>query len=140
MSVSFRFTSDREAVIARTRDALHAGLEDIGQLWLTLSILRTPVDSGVLRASLAWAVNGTRRHTATAENSGEVVSYEPSAPPLTLHLGSNAAHAAAVHEMPDAVTNWSARGTGSKYIETPLRENEARWRQHLADRLREGLS
>lgn len=127
--------SNVPAVEKATEDALHAALLDVAMVWLGKATLVTPVDSGVLRASLAYAVNGTRRHSETAQPSGEIVAYNATAPRLTARVGSNTEYAAAVHERLDPTVNWSARGTGPKFIETPLRENRDQWIAMIRSRL-----
>lgn len=96
------------------------------------TIPKTPVDSGNLRAS--WFVT-TRKTTQQGSNAdGAVVATGKSLLQIkkipAAMIGFTANYAAAVHEMgvsgatAGKVIKWNRRGSGAKYLETPLLENQ----------------
>lgn len=133
----FTFTSSLQAHTTAMVEARKAGLNEIGLLWQLHATRLTPVDSGFLRASLAFAAEGSKQHQESAVGqdgaiNGEV-AYEASAPANTVRLGSNQDYAIPVHED----LNAHRRSGQAKFIEIPLQEHGPAWVELLARRLRE---
>jgi hypothetical protein len=141
IETTFTFESDIDMALGTAQRAGEAALTEIALLWLAKAILIAPVYTGILRASIGWAVGGTRQHRGEAMGSEGPVSveYQAEAPPMTLRLGSNVEYAAAVHENLDPNVQWSARGTGPKFIERPLQENRAVWETLIRRRITEAF-
>lgn len=134
-----KFHSNKSSVKRRTSDALKRGLTDAAMAWHGAALLLTPVDTGLLRASLAWAV-GERRHRGEATGRDGVVStssYDVSAPEHTARLGTNVSYAVAVHE---DLTTPRRGGQSAKFVETPLRQNGAAYRKLIARALKAEFS
>lgn len=137
MSVRVTFKTNVGAFMAKHEKALSAALEDIGGIWLGKAVLLTPVDSGVLRASIAWAADGeTRRHSERYAGNERVppgvVEYSPDAPANTVRLGSNTEYAIFVHEDLDAYHKVGQ----AKFIEAPLRQNAEKWVGYIGRKLK----
>lgn len=122
------------------REAVDRALGDAAMVWHGDAIRVTPVDTGLLRASLAWAVSGTRQHHGEAAGSDgriSVSSYQAWAPTGSARLGTNVAYAVAVHE------NLYARHKGgqiAKFIETPLRQNRRKYEDLIARTIRRWMA
>lgn len=119
MSQHRRFVSRRQDVIAALAVNRKKGLEAAAITIEGAAKRLTPVDTGRLRASIAWAADGeTRRHA-----DGEV-QYEVTAPEGTALIGTNLEYAVWVHE------NLNARHAvgQAKFLEAAARQNEARAR------------
>ncbi len=134
MSVRVAFESRLLELLPQQRAAARAAMQDIGNVWLGESTLLTPVDSGMLRASLAWAADGERQHSKPYPGSEAssippgVVEYHPSAPERTLRLGSNTEYAIFVHE-----NLFAHHKVGrAKFISAPLRQNAEKWVEYIA--------
>lgn len=79
---------------------------------------RTPVDTGRMRASLAWAVGASPKHHSDTEQ-GVTVSYTLQARPKTAVVGTNVEYAPFVHENLNAYHE-----TGqAKFLESAARDS-----------------
>lgn len=136
-----RFVTRKTEVLARTEKAIKRGLTDAGMVWHGDAVRAAPVDSGLLRASIAWAV-GKRRHHGEAtgvDGSRVTSSYAVSAPPDTVRLGSSVEYAVPVHEDVSGRIPRPGGAGGPKFIETPLRENQDRYIKLVRDALRKAF-
>jgi len=120
------FTSNRKQHVRKLKRARDAGLRDAIMLAHGDALLATPVDTGALRASLAYAVSGRRQHRATKtgrDGKSATSAYEVTAPEGVARLGSNLDYAPKVHEDLDT----PRRVGGPKFIEKPMREGQERY-------------
>lgn len=112
------FESNREEVIRQLMAAQFRGLQAVAIEVAGEAKKRTPVDTGRLRASIAWAAGPTpRTHDDSAQGQdGTLVrsSYVVGAARGEAHVGSNVEYAPYVHEDLDA---YHAVGQ-AKFIET----------------------
>lgn len=136
-----RVKSNVRAVKRATKAAIKRGLTDVGMVWHGDAVRLTPVDTGLLRASLAWAV-GTRQHDGRAVGSGGEVAtsnYRVTAPEGSVRLGTNVEYAPIVHEDVSGRIPRAGGAGGPKFIESPLRERQDAYTRLLAKALREGV-
>jgi len=63
--------------------------------------------------------------------SGKVLDPETKRDELFIIVGFDTAYAAIVHEMPDT-TNWTLKGSGSKYLEAKVIRNAKRYYEYIA--------
>ncbi len=129
---SFTFRSNRAAVTAKQDAAVTGALREIGFAWRAKAVLRTPVHTGFLRATLASAVENDGGTHSEQHEGGTVTFQKPLVGRGTVQLGSIAEYAAAVHE--DLTAN--RRVGGPKFIEAPMREEATRWQALLAKAVR----
>lgn len=96
--ITFTIEANSKAIGEASREALNNALTVAALKWHELAVLSAPVDTGRLRASLAWAAPGqARMHTATID--GETVAYQvPASDDLSIMVGTNVEYAAAVHD------------------------------------------
>lgn len=119
MSARFKTTTHRPRIDKALATGTRRGLTDAGMVWHGDVVRITPVDSGLLRQSIAWEVTGV--NAAAGKPAGRV------------RLGSNLEYAPAVHENLDAHHPVGQ----AKFIETPLRENRDKYLRLVADAIRE---
>lgn len=96
--ITFTVETNTQRVIDATQKQLNNALTSVALMWHEQAVNAAPVDTGRLRASLAWAAPGKPRwHTATVD--GETVSYQVEATDdLSIAVGTNVEYAAAVHD------------------------------------------
>ena len=107
-----------------------------------------PIDLGNLRASW-FVVTGTGEQSGASpnfkgENAGELASNHTSAiakyqamaaaaPMPIVIMGFSANYAVFVHEMVEGAINWSRPGSGAKFLEAALKNNEKLILQTIRD-------
>lgn len=134
----FKTTSNRAQADAKMSAAVKLGLTAAIMIAHGDAIIRTPVDTGLLRASLAWAVSGRKSHRGTAngrDGKTAVVEYEVSAPTGVARLGTNVEYGPEVHED----LNTPRVVGGPKFVETPMRERQDVYKRMLADAIKDGM-
>lgn len=95
------FESNLQAVLKATQDAVDRGLEACGMEAVTLTHRDkanngTPVDTGRLRNSIAWAVGG--EHGGGGDGAGGEDAPSGAAPKDTLVIGTNVEYARYIEE------------------------------------------
>jgi hypothetical protein len=101
----------------RTKGKIKNAIEDVLLDLQRRAIERAPIDTGDLRGSSSVEV---------VERNGMITGT----------IGFNTPYAMKQHE--DLTLN-HPRGGEAKYIEKPLKENEARYKQFVKDAVREGV-
>jgi hypothetical protein len=96
--ITFTINADAKRIREATRAQLNDALTSVALQWHEQAVNAAPVDTGRLRASLAWAApNKARWHSANID--GETVSYQvPASDDLSIAVGTNVEYAAAVHD------------------------------------------
>lgn len=134
--VSFEFTSNRVIVQQRQEQALRRALDRIAIRWQAAARLAAPVDTGRLRASIAFS---------TPNVPGLFSTTEPVQQGLTAVVGSNVEYALAVHEgLPQGhpirrngkVHPMPNGRDPNKFIETPGRQLASTFENMITDELR----
>lgn len=123
--MSARYESHVPAVLFSFRQAVSRGLQAVAVEIAGEAKKRTPVDTGRLRASIAWAAEGERHHkdTATGRDGTPVtVQFAAAAPEGVARVGTNVKYAPFVHEDLDAQHTVGQ----AKFIEEAFTDNEAR--------------
>lgn len=120
----FSFTSEKDSVLQQFKKANRRGLQAVAIEVSGAAKKRTPVDTGWLRASIAWAVDDRERnHKGTWK--GTTVQYRVTAPEGEARVGTNVAYAPWVHENLDAYHK-----TGeAKFIENAFTEKQEKAEQ-----------
>lgn len=113
----FEFRSEKESVLQQFKKANRRGLQAVAIEVSGEAKRRTPVDTGRLRASIAWAADDKERsHKGTWK--GTTVQYRVTAPEGEARVGTNVEYAPWVHENLDAYHK-----TGeAKFIEKAFKE------------------
>ena len=131
--LAMRLESRVVATEAEIRQAVIVALNRIAIDWHAEARLRAPVDTGRLRASIAFTTPTVHAlHTETFPGSdgkpGGTISYMPPAPDaLEAAVGTNVEYAADVHEN---------HPTKAKYIEDAAVERSGRWGEIMLEELR----
>ena len=117
----FRLEANDEPVLTALGKRRRRGLQAVAIEVSGAAKRRTPVDTGRLRASIAWAVDGKEKsHSGTA--GGTTVQYQVFAPKGTATVGTNVEYAPKVHEDLDAYHK-----TGeAKFLENAFNEKAAK--------------
>ena len=137
-SVTLKITDYSDEILEELSEAIERGLEAIGEEAVGYAAGDCPVDTGLLRNSLTYALDGgtTKIGTYKANRGGEAGSYSGSFPKndngRTLFVGTNVSYARAVetntnvkhatgkaHFLKDAVANHSEQY--KNIIETSLK-------------------
>ena len=141
-SVTLKITDYSDEILKELSEAIERGLEEVGGEAVKYAAGDCPVDTGLLRNSLTYALDGgtTKIRTYKADRGGETGSYSGSFPKnhnwfwrssRTLFVGTNVSYARAVetntnvehttgkaHFLKDAVANHSEQY--KNIIETSL--------------------
>ena len=128
----YRFTSNARAVTQATTAAVERGLVRAAVHWHGEARQAAPVDTGRLRASIAFSAPGVNafhneQYAGRGGKSGGTVAYQP--PPtsdLQALVGTNVEYAPMVHE---------THATRGKFIEVPGRENAHTYRAMIREEL-----
>lgn len=113
MALKIEFRSYAPAVNAARKRAQGHVMRGIAEEWFALATLRTPVDTGFLRASMSHESSSARAV-----------------------VGNTAEYAPAVHEDP---AEDKYRVGGPKFIEAPMNENLDAWIQRIKRALGDAL-
>lgn len=134
--VSFEFTSNRVAVNAAQEQVLRRALDRIAIRWQAAARLAAPVDTGRLRASIAFS---------TPNVPGLFATTAPIEQGLTAMVGTNVEYALAVHEgLPQGhpirrngkVHPMPNGRDPNKFIETPGRQLASTFENMVTEELR----
>jgi hypothetical protein len=143
--ITYEFKSNRDAVNARVETALRRALDRIAIRWQAEAKQAAPVDTGRLRASIAFSTpNVQALHTETYK--GGVVQYQPpEAQGLTAQVGTNVEYALVVHEGLSGTMAYREGNTTkyqnvqrkpNKFIETPGRQLASTFRSIVDEEVR----
>ena len=143
--ITFEFKSNRDAVNGTIETALRRALDRIAIRWQADAKLAAPVDTGRLRASIAFSTpNVQALHTETFKEG--VVQYQPpDVQGLTAQVGTNVEYGLVVHEGLSGTMAFRQNNTTqyrnvkrkpNKFIETPGRQLAPTFRGIVDEELR----
>lgn len=143
--ITFEFKSNRDAVNGTIETALHRALDRIAIRWQAEAKLAAPVDTGRLRASIAFSTpNVQALHTETFKEG--VVQYQPpDVQGLTAQVGTNVEYGLVVHEGLSGTMAFRQNNTTqyrnvkrkpNKFIETPGRQLAPTFRSIVDEEIR----
>jgi len=116
----FKFESKADATMLTFEKYRKKGMQAIAIEVAGAARKRTPVDTGRLRASIAWAVSGRKEHRGSWK--GTVVQYTAQSPRGEARVGTNVEYGPWVHENLDAFHK-----TGeAKFLENAFKEKASR--------------
>lgn len=124
-----RFRSRKGEVFGALDGNRKKALEAVGLEVSGAAKEKTPVDTGRLRASIAWAADGeNRQHSETFSGGGGMltVAYIVGAPRGTALVGTNVEYAVKVHEDLEGRVPRPGGVGQSKFIEAAARDKKAR--------------
>ena len=121
MSANMKFNSNLPEVLREFKRKRKAGLQAAAIETAGAAKTMTPVDTGRLRASIAWAADGEARVHKDNWDENTVI-YEVTAPLGEARIGTNVNYAIYVHEDLDA-----HHPTGeAKFLENAIRQKQPR--------------
>jgi len=138
MSIGVRIKDNRQAVKAALEQNKKAALDAAGTTVATAAKKKTPVKTGVLRSSIAWAHSGDEpqyprgtRHTTNAAHpeGSQAVNSGVTGPKNAVIVGTNVKYARYQHEgiSPSGnLLNYTDERAERKFLESAARENARR--------------
>jgi len=138
MSIGVRIKDNRQAVKAALEQNKKAALDAAGTTVATAAKKKTPVKTGVLRSSIAWAHSGDEpqyprgtRHTTNAAHpeGSQAVNSGVTGPKNAVIVGTNVKYARYQHEgvsASGAPLNYVDPRAERKFLESAARENARR--------------
>ena len=141
MTADITIHDNTKEVIAEKDKAVRKALEIIGLTAEGYAVIDCPVDTGLLRNSIAHAVSGDTPHIGkngkktyqSKDKSGSYSGYVPNDKDTSVYVGSNVEYALAV-EVNDSANHTSGR---AHFIRDSITEHSDEYKEQLEDTLKQ---